>query len=288
MRFQKACFAGVAAVFLLTSCSDDEPTGPLRDPGSFDIPFDFTLAEAPGRVSPGDTLNILASPFLNETVVFPSSTTPLVILGNKTASISSLGGGALIRFSTPRDGTVLKDLNFSGGDPALDVDGSGGVVVDGCTFSGGQVQVMGSGIGLNLEVTGTLLRNASGNAIEVEARASLTAFGNSIVRAGANGIEIRTEASALVNNCIIWEAAGFGVQCSGGGTLSGSSGCNDNFANVMGGYDGCTPPSGDFSLDPRFCDPDNGDYTIAATSPCAPLNSGGCDLIGAYLPNCPN
>ncbi|MBU2691710.1 MAG: hypothetical protein KJ970_12360 [Candidatus Eisenbacteria bacterium] len=41
------------------------------------------------------------------------------------------------------------------------------------------------------------------------------------------------------------------------------------------------------SLDPRFCDPELGDFHIAFQSPCAPGNSPeGCDLIGRLDPAC--
>ncbi|MCP4547187.1 MAG: hypothetical protein GY835_12080 [bacterium] len=46
-----------------------------------------------------------------------------------------------------------------------------------------------------------------------------------------------------------------------------------------------------FSLDPGFCDPDGGDFTLAADSPCAPGNHPDgldCGLIGMYPVDCPS
>ncbi|MBU1698622.1 MAG: right-handed parallel beta-helix repeat-containing protein [Candidatus Eisenbacteria bacterium] len=47
--------------------------------------------------------------------------------------------------------------------------------------------------------------------------------------------------------------------------------------------------NGNFSLNPLFCDPDNGDFTLHADSPCVPGNHPDgyeCGLIGAYDVGC--
>lgn len=43
---------------------------------------------------------------------------------------------------------------------------------------------------------------------------------------------------------------------------------------------------GNFSADPMFCDPENGDFSIHADSPCQSENSGGCGLVGALSTGC--
>jgi predicted outer membrane repeat protein len=43
---------------------------------------------------------------------------------------------------------------------------------------------------------------------------------------------------------------------------------------------------GNFSADPLYCDPDNGDFTIQSASPCAPPGATGCGLIGALPVGC--
>jgi len=42
----------------------------------------------------------------------------------------------------------------------------------------------------------------------------------------------------------------------------------------------------DLIVDPQFCDPENRDYTLQATSPCLPALSLGCGLIGALEQGC--
>jgi hypothetical protein len=42
----------------------------------------------------------------------------------------------------------------------------------------------------------------------------------------------------------------------------------------------------DRELDPQFCDPEGGDYRLAQSSPCLPLNSGECGQIGALGQGC--
>jgi hypothetical protein len=63
------------------------------------------------------------------------------------------------------------------------------------------------------------------------------------------------------------------------------------YGNAGGDWVGCIADqygvNGNFSADPLFCDPTHDDFTLAATSPCAPENSPGeCGLIGAWPVGC--
>jgi hypothetical protein len=63
-----------------------------------------------------------------------------------------------------------------------------------------------------------------------------------------------------------------------------TSGCNIFWDNAGGiGLD--LDPT-DRIADPQFCDRDNRDYTLQATSPCLPALSLGCGLIGALEQGC--
>jgi hypothetical protein len=79
-----------------------------------------------------------------------------------------------------------------------------------------------------------------------------------------------------------------GVAVCGAPTfLTLSVNCTNLFSN--GGADTVCAGSGsnNFSLDPQYCDPEGGDLTLAASSPCAPENSpSGCSLIGALPVGC--
>lgn len=57
--------------------------------------------------------------------------------------------------------------------------------------------------------------------------------------------------------------------------------CSDVFASTGGDGLCGIDASGDFSVDPLFCNPANGDYTIRSDSPCAPPAVTGCGLVGA-------
>jgi hypothetical protein len=64
----------------------------------------------------------------------------------------------------------------------------------------------------------------------------------------------------------------------------------DLFGNAGGDWTGCIAGQekgdGNLALDPLFCDMANGILTLDAVSPCAPGNSGDCDLIGALPVDC--
>ncbi|HOX24870.1 MAG TPA: S8 family peptidase [Candidatus Krumholzibacteria bacterium] len=77
-----------------------------------------------------------------------------------------------------------------------------------------------------------------------------------------------------------------GMYISGGAaTLS----CNDVFGNAGAAYGGVADPTGtngNIALDPQFCDRVANDYRVNPAGPCAPAQSGGCDLIGALEAVC--
>jgi hypothetical protein len=85
------------------------------------------------------------------------------------------------------------------------------------------------------------------------------------------GLHCGHESSPHISNNIIAEsAAGDGA---GGGIWCDSSSfptltCNDVWANVPEDYFACEPGAGDISADPLYADPENGDYHLAAGSPC--------------------
>jgi hypothetical protein len=67
--------------------------------------------------------------------------------------------------------------------------------------------------------------------------------------------------------------------------------CCDFYGNAGGDWVDCVADqygtNGNFSEDPRFCDPGNDDLTLDEYSPCAPDNSPpGCGLIGAHPVGC--
>jgi len=63
-------------------------------------------------------------------------------------------------------------------------------------------------------------------------------------------------------------------------------GCNIYWNNPQGNVVGFALDETDREVDPLFCDPDNGNLTLDALSPCLPENSLGCGLIGATEQGC--
>jgi predicted outer membrane repeat protein len=66
--------------------------------------------------------------------------------------------------------------------------------------------------------------------------------------------------------------------------------CCDFYGNSWGDWvgdvAGLNGVAGNISADPLFCDLAAQDYTLQSSSPCAPMNSGGCGLIGALDVGC--
>jgi hypothetical protein len=63
--------------------------------------------------------------------------------------------------------------------------------------------------------------------------------------------------------------------------------CNNFWPDFFETGSGDYESGGNLFIDPLFCDPETGDFTIAYESPCSPLNSPGeCGLIGLFDPAC--
>lgn len=94
---------------------------------------------------------------------------------------------------------------------------------------------------------------------------------------------------ALSNNLVTFNDGG-GIQFDDTLTIaSWSLFCHDVWCNDGGNYlglDDQTGSSDNISANPRFCDPDMDDYTLADNSPCSPDNSECGTLIGALPVAC--
>lgn len=271
----------------LSGCSEDDAPGG-RDPVTFNIPTEISFEEAAAQAEPGDTLLFLFEPLgLGATVTFTADQTPLVLRGNKNHPVLAAPPGAsAIRFQSPKAGTRLEDLAFTGGAATVDVTGPGSLEVTGCRFSGGQVQLRGSGVGLTLEVAGSLFREPSLYGIQMSGDSRLEASTVTVADAGDCAIVLSGGARGHIVSSLLWRAANFGIACLAGGVYEASSGCNDVVLNGAAPYLDCAEPESDFHVDPQFCDAAAGDFTVFSTSPCSPDNSGGCGQVGAFLPAC--
>ena len=104
---------------------------------------------------------------------------------------------------------------------------------------------------------------------------------NNTIVANNEGLSLDS-ASPIVENNVITASRWYGIDCTVPGPSLPILHCNDVWNNSRGNYYSCTPGAGDFSADPLFCDPGLGDYHINLNSPCAPANTGGCGLVGAF------
>jgi predicted outer membrane repeat protein len=94
--------------------------------------------------------------------------------------------------------------------------------------------------------------------------------------------------SSLLSSILAFNGPGAAIECGSQSVFPIS--CTDIHGNPggdwVGGIDSFASINGNFSLNPRFCDPANGDYHLAANSPCLPANNSCNTLIGAFGQGC--
>jgi parallel beta-helix repeat protein len=88
-------------------------------------------------------------------------------------------------------------------------------------------------------------------------------------------------APTISRNIVVGSIAGECLDCR---DSNPNITCN-NVWNDQDGLGDCDVGEGNFSADPLFCDPDNGDYRLQASSPCHP-ESTACGVIGALPVGC--
>jgi hypothetical protein len=65
------------------------------------------------------------------------------------------------------------------------------------------------------------------------------------------------------------------------------SACNIFWNNPGGNFEDYPPGASDLFLDPQFCNPEAGNFTVSASSPCLPENENACtEVIGAFGEGC--
>ena len=194
-------------------------------------------------------------------------------------NVADYGGGISSTFSY----LSVIDCRFSGnravcGGGGLRLSGGPAVIVTGCTFDGnysydGGAVLCGPGGGLTMS--------------------NCTLFGNMADNSGG-GICLTELAQwvTITNTLIASNSRGEGIWWDGAGTVKTT--CCDIWDNAGGDWVGplASRPGtkGNFSLDPRFCDPTTGNLALCSSSPClsgnhpADYNCGG--FIGAFDEGC--
>ena len=172
------------------------------------------------------------------------------------------GGAILLDFFSPgttiRDNLVLENWSDSFG---------GGISNNGSGFPGYVWVIQGNTIVKNYHNNGAFVGGAG---------------------IGIAGGPARIEANIVaLNHGPEGRGTGVGIRCA---THSGEIvlRCNDAWGNDVDfdlfGVD--TTGLGNFSMDPLFCDPENGDYSLASESPCREDGPSGCGLIGLFGVGC--
>ena len=181
-------------------------------------------------------------------VCYPSSLVNCELVGN-----SSGAGGAIYVRSTSQlalNQCLLADNDVGSGDGgAALVSDWATLKLNGCTLVGNRGEDHASGVWVI-------------NDSRIECQNSLFAY-----HTGAETINVE-----------FLTYPGFESE----GTLA----CCDFFGNEGGDWTGPVETTDIILDDPRFCDLENGDYSISVLSPCAPGNNPCQTLIGAFEPNC--
>ena len=200
-------WAGMAGSLLLAvnGCKNDTPTSPPHTPVVYRIPIEITFEQAAAQALPGDTLSFESSPLpAADTVTLNSNQTPLVLTGTRYYPVIAAPVGVpALRLLSPKAGTRIVHLAFSGGNTTLNVSGSGSLAVDDCRFTGGQIQIEASGTQLTVNLSNSLFQKPSVYGIEIQSQTVLHASTITIIGAGDCGILLSQVARARVQTSII-------------------------------------------------------------------------------------
>jgi hypothetical protein len=235
----------------------------------------FEDCEAPtgaGVFQTGGTLEIEGSTFrrcMNEAVKVQSTVTTTVRSCHFERNVSLERGGAVEAIFPG----LIEDCTFvenSGTVWGGAVNGAR-VTIRRCLFDGNTVSGTGAAI----------FASNFGNVIENN---TIVRSHNDVSTLGGAAVVIQNSNSTTFRNNIIAHSSGSPAVRSTNSTVTAS--CNVFFGNEDGDAVGYTLRPTDRVVDPEFCDPEEGDWTVHGTSPCLPANSLGCGLIGVFGEGC--
>ena len=147
---------------------------------------------------------------------------------------------------------------------------------DGCSFLGNEAK-WGGGLACNVACSPLMV--------------GCTFVGNNASTAGS-ALDSYDSSPPTLYRCILALGTSGGAVFVDGYGSTPSFTCSDIYGNAGGDWTGDIAAqlgvSGNMSMDPLFCDPFGGDYSLCEDSPCLPDNhpSGSCDLVGAFGMGC--
>ncbi len=180
-----------------------------------------------------------------------------------TSNSASNGGGIYCRyFASP----TLTDVTFSDNSAS---NNGGGMLINNrsnptltdVTFSDNSAEVYGGGIHCST--------------LSFPSLENVTITSNSASNGGGIYLVGGTSNPSLVN-CILWNNVPDEITL-----YDNDSSITVSYSNIQGGWEG----AGNIDIDPLFCEPDSGDYTLAENSPC--VGTGEDDVnMGAFGVGC--
>ncbi len=224
---------------------------------------------------------------------FTLNASSIAIEGLTLARGSNLIGGA-IEINKP--GSVIRDCRFvncTGHGGAIGFFEAGGEVYS-CEFyecygGSGQTVIQSFDASTILAEDCIFARNTVGAASLFEGIMTFrntTFHDNSSSVAGVASHLTHYGGTLEVENCLLAGGTGKDPVISTGGTLNIS--CTNIYRNSPGDWiddiAGLDTVNGNFSLDPKFCDAANGDFSLRSGSPC--IDAPGCGLVGSGGEGC--
>lgn len=147
----------------------------------------------------------------------------------------------------------------------------------------------------------TLVRNEAGALFEVFVEEGIwvdgnLVYANNIIASDCALCGIHSEETSrfIVNNIVVQNQSAVGIEFDSMGyypVYSSEIFNNDSWANELGQFGGIVDSSLNISSDPLFCNPDSGDFSLAAQSPAIGMgpNGVGCsavpEILSVVLPN---
>jgi len=284
-------FSTITSDLIVSDCTFIDNSAGAGAGGFYSVNFDSSLVS--NCTFSENTANWGAGVYLEESFAQLTDCT-------FTKNIGETGGAMLIgRESSP----VIRRCHFEANEATLH---SGGAidcwqstpVIEQCSFVGNSAFVHGGAINFGdsyPQLIGCVLSSntATGNGGAIRchyARVQLTSC-TLVANAGASGggIYCGGESSATIHASIIAFSTE-GESAVGATEEAIQITCSDFFGNIGGDWVGYIADQEELhdnlAADPRFCSITEGDYHLAANSPCGPDSSSVCGLIGALGIGC--
>ena len=170
-------------------------------------------------------------------------------------------GAVYCKYGAPEFINCMFEGNHASGGGAL-IGRSASVACVGCTFIGNTATTWGGAIFLSFASSPVLTQ--------------CTFYGNEAASVGGGALYCMENIAVEVDNSILWGNLPEEIIVEIGSSVQAQC------SNIQGGWDG----AGNIDLDPVFCDPDLGDFTLRNDSPCAPENNDCGVLMGAWPVGC--